>query len=54
QKLCVDSNDTESDGGLAKPIVIHSSTGSRLFQAIENAFSAISTAPSINKGQGAF
>ncbi|KYN21135.1 hypothetical protein ALC57_06527, partial [Trachymyrmex cornetzi] len=52
QELCVDGGDTESDGGLAKPVATHLSTSkcpcarlrhaSRLFQATENAFSAIS------------
>ncbi|KYN13513.1 hypothetical protein ALC57_14216, partial [Trachymyrmex cornetzi] len=45
QELYVDGGDTESDDGLAKPVATHLSTSpSHLFQATENAFSAISAA----------
>ncbi|KYM80843.1 hypothetical protein ALC53_08708, partial [Atta colombica] len=64
-ELCVDSSNTESDGDLAKSVATHSSTSpctcartafhsSHLFQATENAFSAISASPGINKGRRSF
>ena len=68
QEFCVDDGDTQSDGDLTKPVAIYdvhmfaygvsrvnetASSFSHLFQAIENAFSAISAAWH-NKERGAF
>ncbi|KYN40034.1 hypothetical protein ALC56_05561, partial [Trachymyrmex septentrionalis] len=60
QELCIDDGDTESDGGLMKPVTTYLSTIlcpcarlSHLFQATKNASSAISVL-GINKGQRTF